>query len=164
MRSIDISDSLWLESQNLSGRINHLKVKLLNDTDDKLDSVQIHKIDMELNEAIIEQHKQKEKTKAVNQYVYFQNNPLIQTIQQNINPNELMLEYFLADSAIYYFVIGQQILELTKEPIGPGFKDSILNYIAGIKKHRFDQFQGESHYLYEKLVKPVEQYLSGKSL
>jgi len=158
-------DSLWILQQNLSGKINFLKTGLLAKNNDTL-KLQTQKLDTDLSKTIVEYHRVTEdiqSRKKQTRYVTFYNQDLISSIQNHIKPNELMLEYFVSDSAIYCFVIGKQVLELKKINQETDFNDKLFDYITGIKKHRFGLFQENSYYFYNKLIKPVEKYLTDKS-
>ena len=157
----NISDSLWLKQQDLSGKIDYLKTQLLAAEKDAQDQ-----IDMDLSKIIVDYQRVTEEIqskKEKGKFVVFHQQALLDSIQYNLKPGELMLEYFISDSTVYCFVIGKQILELEKVYIGTGFKDSLFDYITGIKKHRFNQFQENSYFLYNKLIKPVERYFTDKS-
>ncbi len=166
IKTENTSDSLWVLQLNLSGKINYLKTKFLADENDSLNLQANNEHDAELSKAIIDYQSVTEdiqSRKQNAQYVVFYKQTLIDSIQANLKPVELMLEYFISDSAVYCFVIGKQILELEKVNIEPEFKGRLFDYITSIKKHRFSQFQENSYYLYNKLIKPVEKYFTDKS-
>ncbi len=107
--------------------------------------------------------KQIRKKSKKSDYVTFYKKTLIKSIQNSIKDDELMLEYFISDSAVYSFVIGKNILKMTKTEISSGFKNKLSEYIRAIKKNRFAQFQKNSYSLYNKLIKPVKKYFTNKT-
>ncbi|MDF1550151.1 MAG: CHAT domain-containing protein, partial [Bacteroidales bacterium] len=88
---------------------------------------------------------------------------LILQIQQQLKADEAMLEYFMTDSFIYCFTVQKGGADLIRSKIEPDFKDKIIDYIACIKKHRFNEFQDKSIYLYNNLIKPVRKSILNKT-
>jgi len=166
VNSENFSDSLWVNKKNLSGKINYLKNKIIANQENALDSTQLDQFDVELSKAIIEYtnlDNEYNKANSRSNYAPFINNAFITQLQLNLKSNEAVLEYFVTDSAIYCFVIGKDLLKLKRINIESDFNDKIISYISIIKKHRFGQFQRDSYYLYDKLIKPVEGYFTNKT-
>ncbi|MDF1549801.1 MAG: CHAT domain-containing protein, partial [Bacteroidales bacterium] len=160
------SDSLWVEQKDLAGRIEYLKTKLLKKGNATGDGEDKNEIDVELSKAVVEYQQVTEKIrseKSTEQLVLTHNQSMIGSIQKKLRPNELMLEYFVADSLVFCFVIGNQVLSLEKLGIKTDFTDRLFGYITGIKKHRFDEFQSESYCLYNELIKPIQKYFVDKT-
>ncbi|NJO91287.1 MAG: CHAT domain-containing protein [Chloroflexia bacterium] len=166
LKTDDSEGSLRVKYQNLLGRINYLKNKILQIKENGKDSALLNVFEVELARKIIEfqnLNEQIENEGIQKQYVSFSSKGLVEKLQQSLSVDEVMLEYFVTDSLLFCFVIGADFYEVKKTPAGQGFKNEVLDYFSIIRKHRFKEFSGMSYSLYERLIGPVEHYLIGKS-
>ncbi len=158
----DVKDSLRLEYYNLAGRIGFLKQKVLDA--EISDSVR-RKLDYELSLKLIEfQHINNEIARSLTerQIVSFDKAIPINELQQMLTEKEVLLEYFLADSLLYCFVVGKNESDIVINTVDKEFSNEVLAYVTAIRKHRFNEFVQKSYYLYKLLVKPVEKYILTK--
>lgn len=99
-------------------------------------------------------------------------------IQSKLNARQALMEYYFKEpdsetgkGELYRFLITKDSVGLTKETVDHSFVDNIQafhdfltnpNYL-GTKKRDYVNYSVAAYGLYEKLVKPVEKKLSGKS-
>lgn len=100
----------------------------------------------------------------------------IEKIQQNIlEADQVLLEYFVGESAIYIFIIGKDDFRIHKIDKDFPIKEWIQKMRDGIYTcplpeecpdslyySSIDQYSKSAHQLYQKLIEPVEGFLSPK--
>ncbi len=110
-----------------------------------------------LNEAITTRHPR-----------YFdlknQSKPLtIQTIQKQLPAHTSLLEFMVADSVTYAFVVRKDTLVAQKLHT-PTLKTAITRFQKKISKKNMPAYKEEARVLYRQLIAPIKQHLQGKEL
>ena len=83
-------------------------------------------------------------------------------IQQNLKPDEVMLEYTLTDSSVEVNAIAMDSTLLTSQSLNSLFWESLKTFQKKLKSADPNEFSILGQVLYLYLVKPVEDFLSGK--
>jgi CHAT domain-containing protein len=83
-------------------------------------------------------------------------------ISKALGPDDLVLDYYVGDSALYNAVINDSTFFIIRTRIKDIFKNQVMNYYAGLRKADPDSFINLSHSLYEMLIGPAESCLHNK--
>jgi len=84
-------------------------------------------------------------------------------IQQKIAPDEVILEYFWADSALFVFAFTQESFHIQRIAPGNPIHLLVANFQRSIRQADIQKFPEYSLELYKVLVEPVRTVLNGKS-
>jgi len=84
-------------------------------------------------------------------------------IKAKLSENEVLLEYFWADSSLYFFVFTRESYHVRRISLEKTLLSRIANFQKSIKRADFHNFPVLSHNLYEILIEPVNKYLEGKN-
>lgn len=99
--------------------------------------------------------------------------PTLSDLQQMLNRNEQLIEYFVGEEAIYVFKIDQKELSLLKLSKPAQLTERILAWRGAIENYQMSGvdraqlttiYQREGYLLYQELVAPVLVGTAGKSL
>jgi CHAT domain-containing protein len=83
-------------------------------------------------------------------------------IQQNLKPDEVMLEYFLTDSSVLVTAIAVDSTLFASQSLNSLFWVSLKSFQKKLKSADPNEFSIVGQVLYLYLVKPVEDFLAGK--
>ena len=181
--SSGIPDSLRTNKNRLSGDISAYNNLILeemrkNDPDNKKISL--------WKDAIFEMNREKERVAEQINLKYPQYHDLLQKtepitlgqIQKNLSKNETVIDYLLSNQytdgkrKLYIFLITKDKLEFREKELDSLFirnLDNINNSLKNIQSsgrsdNNFHDFTASLFYMYENLIKPVEQLFRGKRL
>jgi len=84
------------------------------------------------------------------------------TVQQNLKPDEVMLEYFLTDSTVLVSAIAVDSTLLASQSLNPLFWLSLKSFQKKLRSADPNEFSILGEVLYLFLVKPVRNFLTGK--
>lgn len=102
-----------------------------------------------------------------------QNNLLpLSKIQKELKHNDLLVEYFLTKDELYTILLGKNGSNIIKQNIGQLFYDNLDNLLASLSNNNFSnhgfkefkQYQETSLYIYNILLKPIENRTKNKNL
>jgi len=85
-------------------------------------------------------------------------------IQQLIDGNSTLLEYFEGDKFLYIFVLTHNELQFISQPKPEDFEPVIDSFRLGVEQQKFDLYTKSAVKLYDWLVKPVEKYIMGDKI
>lgn len=96
----------------------------------------------------------------------------VSVIQDQLERNQVIIEYEFADSSIYAFMLSKENLLMKKIPAGINFKRHFDQVISFLTEKRFNtnvtieriEFSHSSFRLYEVLIAPFEPHIQGKHL
>ncbi len=94
---------------------------------------------------------------------YSLNYPTIKEIQNKLDVNSALVEYFTGDSVLYTVLISADTFLVFKMTTGDNFHKKIFDYVQSIKCFDINKFYSESSRLYELLVKPVYNFVINKN-
>ena len=86
------------------------------------------------------------------------------SIQQQLGPGELLLEYFWGEEELHIFAIRQETLHHHSLPTEKSFVSSLQSFIAEVKQvenaendqaDKLSLYRKQAHYLFKQLVAPV---------
>ena len=80
-----------------------------------------------------------------------------------LEENQVVLNYFIADTLLYVYSISKDENRLFVIDIGTDFEGAVLTYLRAIKRYRIDDFNKGNEVLYKILIHPVESAINGKS-
>lgn len=80
----------------------------------------------------------------------------------SLDDSTVLLSYTLTDTALYIMVLDNDHSNLLHVPVDESFKNTVSDYINGIKSFKLDEFGTLSGNLYNKLIKPIEKQIIGK--
>lgn len=86
----------------------------------------------------------------------------IAELQQALDHDTALIEYFLYDGVLYSFVLTQTSLEAAAVYAGTDFNIKLNRFYNAIKKIEEKSFLELSNELYEALIKPIRHYLIDK--
>jgi len=86
----------------------------------------------------------------------------IPVIQENLGPEEVMLEYSLTETHMTIFIISKAVFSIHQQALGPEFWKTIAAFRRKIRLADFQELVSLSHKLYLVLVAPAKQVLQGK--
>ncbi len=84
-------------------------------------------------------------------------------IKENLSDNEVLLEYFWADSSLYFFVFTRDSFQIRRISLEETFLSRIAKFQKSIKRADFQKFPVLSHDLYKILIEPINACLKGKN-
>lgn len=101
------------------------------------------------------------------EYYYLKHNLTAATpdeIQANLlQPDEVLIEYFLAGDRLYIFLVGREMREFFEIPLEVDFQNLVQSFRQSII-HQDEAFYAYSFKLYQLLIQPLEELLEGKEL
>lgn len=85
-------------------------------------------------------------------------------VQQALDANSVLVEYFVGDSVIHIFTISRDDFEVTSAR-----KDSLLtqrveSLLAAMTKEKYGEYVQQAHEIFRELIAPVTKHIAGKSL
>jgi len=90
----------------------------------------------------------------------------ISEIQQNhISPSKTILSYFFGEASLYAFVITKESFEIKEVAVDSLFEKTITDFRETIlATTSVDTFANQSHQLYQQLIDPITEYITGENL
>ncbi|MGC9375967.1 MAG: CHAT domain-containing protein, partial [Bacteroidales bacterium] len=96
----------------------------------------------------------------------------LEFVKSKLATNEVLLEYSFTNNKLYSFLISKEEIKMHVEELNDEFNnalDSLLNALSdnNFSNHTFENFlhfQRNAYYLYQKLIHPFENEISGKNL
>lgn len=88
----------------------------------------------------------------------------VQNVQDALDPQTTLLEYFVSDSSIYFFTITKNRFDLTLASSEPGLEQSIHDLKAAIVKEDYTHYVERAHHLWKFLIEPVKHLLTTENL
>ncbi len=95
----------------------------------------------------------------------------LDSLQQKLNADELVLEYSLTDSILFCFIIQKNKTEIATTPVSQSFQGKLAEYLQLISnpdkvnwEHDFYKFASLSRFLYNILIYPAENKIKHKRL
>lgn len=85
-------------------------------------------------------------------------------IQNALDDQTTALEYFLADSLLYIFVIQKTDFDVHAIDGTENFAEQISQLLTAIDSSQYEPFVESSRYLYQTLIEPVQSSIEGKKL
>lgn len=85
-------------------------------------------------------------------------------IQNALDGQTTALEYFLADSLLYIFVIDKTGFDVKEMRGSKHLAEHISQLLTTIDSSRYEPFVESSRYLYQTLIEPVQSFIEGKKL
>lgn len=169
----DIPDSLLMKEKQLridltylDTEIQKMKVKYKNETNENLSSIpKYHSDENELfklrreYDLLIDYFE-----KNFNKYYQLRFQPQI----VNVNDIQILLkenntsviEYFLSDSLLYFFIIKSDDFIIKSFPLDKSLNERIINFRRALKNLYFEQYITEAYNLYKILFLPIENEIS----
>jgi len=86
----------------------------------------------------------------------------IPEIQKSLDHNSAILNYFVGDSSLFIVAITDSLYNIQEVTIDSSFIKLVTNYYKDIKTAETGSFVNESQKLYQILIKPVKDYITGK--
>ncbi|WP_299243666.1 CHAT domain-containing tetratricopeptide repeat protein [uncultured Aquimarina sp.] len=83
-------------------------------------------------------------------------------IQQKLDKNTTVLEFFTADSTTYAFTVSKNKITV-KELSTPKLTEQIEQFRSSMTKN-YEEYKDSSHLLYQKLIAPLKKELTGNQL
>jgi CHAT domain-containing protein/Tfp pilus assembly protein PilF len=83
-------------------------------------------------------------------------------LQQNLAENEVLLQYFIGDSALHIFVVSNNKFDVNSQPIDSTFTELIDTLHIAIKTAQKAAYFKSAHQLYNILISPVVGQIKGK--
>ncbi len=99
---------------------------------------------------------------AYYEFKYANKTVSVPEIQKSLDDNTAILNYFVGDSSLFIATITDSLYEMKEITIDSSFKKLVINYYKDIKTAETKSFVTNSQHIYEKLIKPVERYISKK--
>ncbi|MBQ4819976.1 tetratricopeptide repeat protein [Aquimarina sp. MMG016] len=87
----------------------------------------------------------------------------VKEVQKNLNDNQTLLEFFVADSITYAFTISKNELNV-KELSTPKLEEKIEQLREGVLKKNTKTYKNVAYQLYQTLIAPVKDQIIGKEL
>lgn len=75
------------------------------------------------------------------------------------DPETVMLEYFVADTCLYTFVIRKDGADVVRTSVDSGFRPRIASFLSSIRKVNTDLYSQEAFALHQILIRPVKPWL-----
>ena len=85
-------------------------------------------------------------------------------LQGWLDDHNVVLEYFMGDSAIYLFTIGRDQFEARRLSAGPDFSEQAGTMLHALKTSNFAEYTASAFQIYSTLVAPSAATLAGKNL
>ena len=86
----------------------------------------------------------------------------VDSIQNIIGSNTVLIDYFNADSVLYVVVITDKQYHVRKINVDNTFKETVAGYYHSIKTAETESFLQRSHRLFDILISPVSEYIAQK--
>jgi CHAT domain-containing protein/Tfp pilus assembly protein PilF len=83
-------------------------------------------------------------------------------LQQNLAENEVLLQYFLGDSALHIFAVSNNGFDVASQPIDSAFTELIDTFHTAIKTAQKAAYIKSAFQLYNILILPVAGQIQGK--
>ncbi len=147
---------IQIEQENKSvspdiDRINMLKESLFEQTQE------LERLTAEMEEEYPEYYNLKYNSKVVE----------VSVLQEKLRCKQVALEYVLADSLLYTFIVTKEQFKFHKTPVGQSFYyhlDYYKSFLFGKYSAGYDSFRVSAYKLYEALLQPYEDKIANKSL
>ena len=166
----DIPDSLVARENILTASINAYKTDFirLKEQNDSSVASSVH----ELSNKLFQLEKKHKKMLAqfetrypkYKQLKYNSEIASLKTISGQLDKNTVVLNYFVADTSLFIYVIDNSNYHFVHVDIDSNFNEKNVEYLKCIRKMRIDKFMENSTFLYEKMITPVESFIRGKKL
>lgn len=161
----NIPDSLIEREKELKEELQELEQMLLQYDEIEYDSLKA-KLDEQFylaEKELINLHHIYENDYPTYYHLKFQSAiPESDELIKKLSSVEALISYTLSDSILYIFCITSEGLVLMEEPITPKFNEQLTNFLKSIKRTRINEYESGAIDLYERLIKPVSEYLSHK--
>ncbi len=152
---------LLQQERDLRRQITRLTVKGL----DNLDSAQAAKLRDQVRDQEIALSQLMRKLDANEKYfrLKYQPQPVsLARLQQNLDKNTALVEYFYGDSAVFAFVVTHNSFQAVRLPTDATFYDALGRYKTSLFEHHFSPQQPFwANTLYKILIKPLKTALDG---
>ena len=167
-----IPDSLIARENQLRTSITDFQQKLSSFTVRVMDGDSLERVSLQDSlfhaQKSLENHIQKLKTNYPKYYglKYDPSVTTISEIQQNhIAPSQTIVSYFFGDSSLYAFIITKQSFDITKVSTESLLDERITDFRNTILETTLvDSFANQSHKLYQQLIDPITDLITGKNL
>jgi CHAT domain-containing protein/Tfp pilus assembly protein PilF len=162
-----VPDSIVSCEKDLRTLLNASEVKLLQlKTSENSDSIAIKMLEEKVFQYST-QYKEisdliEAKYPRFNEIMKNRDIPSISAIQQKLDKETVLLDYYMADRSLYIFVITQNNVIVHKSNIDSTLNIAVEQLLSGIRKNRDELFISSSNQLYHKLIFPIASYLQGK--
>ncbi len=156
-------DSIQTYRKTLENRINELKIKILLDN---VELMQKNELKTELFETVVKYNQFEDSIQSAdyeNINTGITSVVSIDSIRQYLMTNEIIVEYSLTDTALFCFLIGNDLFEWNRISVNQSFYQIIDDYLSSIRKNRLHNFKSLSYELYKYLIQPIEKHLNDKS-
>jgi hypothetical protein len=81
-----------------------------------------------------------------------------------LRQNDVIVEYFIGDGAVYIFTLTKQDLHLTVMQIDTAFSGHVRSMRDGLMKRDYSRYTENAYKLYRILVEPIRSKIAGKNL
>lgn len=96
----------------------------------------------------------------------------LEQVKDHLHKNELIIEYFHTDSALYSIVIDKHNSDLVEIKIDKQFEKNLDKLLAALSNNNFsnhgfkefNDYHESSYYIYSKILAPFEEQLENKNL
>lgn len=85
----------------------------------------------------------------------------INQIREKLNSSDALISYHVGDSSLFIFVLTNDTLFHYSTTLNFNLDNQIAQYLENLKKFDRDKLISSSHFLYNVLIKPAENYLTG---
>ncbi len=83
----------------------------------------------------------------------------IETLQQNLTDNQIMVNYFVGESHYYLFLITSNDFEAHEFEKPEDFEALIEDFLEAIHEHKLEGYAEKAYELYQALLQPIEHHL-----
>ncbi len=164
-----INPALLQKERDLRGKLAAIEVEILDLYQERatLKTQQIHLLEEEqfkLNSALMRLlEKIEQGTPGYYEAKYPRSEVTVQSIQRQLDSDMAILDYFVADSAIYTFVLTADSVHFIQVKVDSGLVNRrARSLVKNIKLIERDEFIQNSQALFEILIGPVQKEISAK--
>jgi CHAT domain-containing protein/tetratricopeptide (TPR) repeat protein len=86
----------------------------------------------------------------------------IQQLQQKLNKETALINYFVGDSIVYISIITDSISKILEICVNSNFKNTVLKYVRKIRSIDEDSIIYFNHIIFDYLIKPIQNEISLK--
>lgn len=96
----------------------------------------------------------------------------LEFVKNKLAANEVLLEYSFTNDKLFCFLVGKEKIKMHAEDLDDAFNNSLDSLLKALSDNNFSnhtfknfqQFQQNAFHLYQKLILPFENEISGKNL